>query len=71
MGMALPFSCTLAGVQTGTILLPASFSEYCWSHGITCALALYLQHTHCLSICHAGHYTCLKLAALHLLLLRT
>ena len=44
MGMALPLSCTLAGVHTGTMLLPASFSEYCWSHGITCALALYLQH---------------------------
>ena len=44
MGMALPLSCTLAGSHTGTMLLPASFSLYCCSHGMTCALLLYLQH---------------------------
>ena len=43
MGMALPLSCTLAGMQTGTTLAPASLSAYCCSQGMTCAFALYLR----------------------------
>ena len=67
MGMALPLSCTLAGMQTGTTLAPASLSAYCCSQGMTCAFALYLRTMHAwkhISRC-AGVMRTLQVGAVH------